>query len=72
MPAAWKTVRVFISSTFRDMHGERDHVVKVVVRAAFDKHDFAGSTVVNGPPRGETCGCKEAHLGVGASTARIP
>ncbi len=29
MPAAWKTVRVFVSSTFRDMHAERDHLVKV-------------------------------------------
>src|SRR4051794_34552070 len=28
--AAWRTVRVFISSTFRDMHAERDHLVKVV------------------------------------------
>jgi hypothetical protein len=27
---AWKTVRVFISSTFRDMHAARDHLVKVV------------------------------------------
>jgi WD40 repeat protein len=27
--SAWKTVRVFISSTFRDMHAERDHLVKV-------------------------------------------
>lgn len=26
----WKTVRVFISSTFRDMHAERDHLVTVV------------------------------------------
>ncbi|TAK17422.1 MAG: DUF4062 domain-containing protein, partial [Acidobacteria bacterium] len=25
----WKTVRVFLSSTFRDMHAERDHLVKV-------------------------------------------
>jgi len=24
MSAVWKTVRVFISSTFRDMHAERD------------------------------------------------
>jgi hypothetical protein len=31
--AAWKTVRVFISSTFRDMHAERDHLVKVVFPA---------------------------------------
>jgi WD40 repeat protein len=27
--ARWKRVRVFISSTFRDMHAERDHLVKV-------------------------------------------
>lgn len=26
----WKTIRVFISSTFRDMHEERDHLVKMV------------------------------------------
>ncbi|MEK6289226.1 MAG: DUF4062 domain-containing protein [Acidobacteriota bacterium] len=30
MAAGWKTVRVFISSTFRDMHLERDHLVRVV------------------------------------------
>jgi telomerase protein component 1 len=30
MSTTWKTVRVFISSTFRDMHAERDHLVKVV------------------------------------------
>ena len=30
MAAPWKTVRVFISSTFRDMHAERDHLIKVV------------------------------------------
>ena len=30
MPTAWRTVRVFISSTFRDMHAERDYLVKVV------------------------------------------
>lgn len=30
MAGTWKTVRVFISSTFRDMHAERDHLVKVV------------------------------------------
>jgi hypothetical protein len=30
MAAQWKTVRVFISSTFRDMHAERDHLVTVV------------------------------------------
>jgi hypothetical protein len=31
--ALWKTVRVFISSTFRDMHAERDHLVKVTFSA---------------------------------------
>src|SRR5947209_5681987 len=31
--SGWKTVRVFISSTFRDMHAERDHLVKVVFPA---------------------------------------
>jgi hypothetical protein len=30
MAVGWRTVRVFISSTFRDMHAERDHLVKVV------------------------------------------
>jgi len=30
MPAQWKTVRVFISSTFSDMHAERDWLVKRV------------------------------------------
>lgn len=33
MASTWKTVRVFISSTFRDMHAERDHLVKVVFPA---------------------------------------
>jgi len=33
MAAAWKTVRVFISSTFRDMHAERDWLVKRVFPA---------------------------------------
>lgn len=31
MPATWKTVRVFISSTFRDMQAERDHMIKVAI-----------------------------------------
>src|SRR5262249_7522378 len=33
MAATWKTVRVFISSTFRDMYAERDHLVKVIFPA---------------------------------------
>jgi hypothetical protein len=35
--ATWKTVRVFISSTFRDMQAERDHLVKVVFPALREK-----------------------------------
>ena len=41
MPSAEKQVRVFISSTFRDMHAERDHLVKVVfpaLREELEKH----------------------------------
>jgi tetratricopeptide (TPR) repeat protein len=30
MPGAWRTVRVFISSTFKDMQEERDYLVKQV------------------------------------------
>ncbi len=30
MNSGWKTVRVFISSTFRDMQAERDWLVKRV------------------------------------------
>jgi tetratricopeptide (TPR) repeat protein len=29
MAGDWRTVRVFLSSTFRDMHAERDHLIKV-------------------------------------------
>lgn len=31
MSTTWKTVRVFISSTFRDMQAERDHLVRFVL-----------------------------------------
>ena len=30
MTGAWRTVRVFISSTFKDMQAERDHLVRFV------------------------------------------
>jgi len=30
MPTKWRTVRVFISSTFRDMHATRDNAVEHV------------------------------------------
>src|SRR4051795_13746800 len=33
MPVTWTSVRVFISSTFRDMQAERDHLVRVVFPA---------------------------------------
>src|SRR2546426_214737 len=33
MAGSWKTVRVFLSSIFRDMHAERDHLAKVVFPA---------------------------------------
>ena len=29
-PYKWKTVRVFISSTFRDFHAERDYLIKYI------------------------------------------
>jgi len=41
MSRKWRTVRVFISSTFRDMHAERDHLLKVVfpnLRERLEKH----------------------------------
>jgi len=41
MPSTWKTVRVFISSTFRDMQAERDWLVRFVfpkLREALLKH----------------------------------
>ncbi|MDQ2976167.1 MAG: DUF4062 domain-containing protein [Acidobacteriota bacterium] len=30
MNGAWKTIRVFISSTFKDIHAERDHLTRFV------------------------------------------
>jgi telomerase protein component 1 len=41
MSSVWKTIRVFISSTFRDMHAERDWLVKRVfpeLRQRLEKH----------------------------------
>ena len=45
MPAAWKTVRVFISSTFRDMHAERDWLVKRVFPGAARSWEDTASTL---------------------------
>lgn len=30
MAQTWSTARIFVSSTFRDMHAERDHLARVV------------------------------------------
>src|SRR5688572_10281098 len=30
MPTVWQEIRVFISSTFKDMQAERDHLVRFV------------------------------------------
>ena len=41
MVGEWQTVRVFVSSTFRDMHAERDWLVKrvfPVLRERLEKH----------------------------------
>lgn len=41
--ATWQTIRVFIRSTFRDMHAERDHFVKVVfpkLRERLEKYNI--------------------------------
>ncbi len=43
MAQGWRTIRVFISSTFRDMHAKRDHLVKVVfpaLRERLEKYRF--------------------------------
>ena len=37
MPSSWRTVRVFLSSTFRDMHAERDHLARTVFPALREK-----------------------------------
>ena len=54
MPATWKTVRVFISSTFRDMHTERDYPPKVMfpaLREKLEKHriPLVRSLIAKGP-----------------------
>lgn len=39
--SVWRTVRVFVSSTFRDMHAERNHLTRVVfpaLRERLQKH----------------------------------
>ena len=36
MPTAWEPVHLFISSTFNDMHAERDYLVKQVFPRLYD------------------------------------
>jgi telomerase protein component 1 len=47
MSAVWKTVRVFISSTFRDMHAERDHLVKAVFPALYERLEKYGVHLID-------------------------
>jgi len=61
MSAIWKTVRVFISSTFRDMHAERDHLVQVVFPKL--RHELLSAT---NPPRGRGPALGR-HLGTGCA-----
>jgi len=49
MSAAWKTVRVFISSTFRDMHAERDCLVRVVFPELRERCATGGSAFASSP-----------------------
>jgi hypothetical protein len=35
--SGWRIVKVFLSSTFRDMHAERDHLIKVTFPALREK-----------------------------------
>jgi hypothetical protein len=42
MTASLKTVRVFTSSTFRDMHAERDHLVTVVFPELRERVEWLG------------------------------
>jgi telomerase protein component 1 len=44
---AWPTVRVFISSTFHDMHSERDHLVRVVFPELRDRCAARGLHLVD-------------------------
>ena len=39
MSTSWKTIRVFISSTFKDMQAERDHLVRFVFTRLRQKHN---------------------------------
>ena len=62
MSQIWKTIRVFISSTFKDMHSERDHLINGVFVELRDwcakNDDFIWLTLicVGREPRGREAG----------------
>ena len=43
MEQTWRTVRVFISSTFRDMHAEREELIKRICRELGNPEGLARS-----------------------------
>jgi hypothetical protein len=47
----WRTVRVFISSTFRDRHAERDHLVTVAFSELRERVERLGLPFLGGGPR---------------------
>jgi len=51
MPAKWQTVRVFISSTFQDMHAGREELVKYVFPEL--RHDPKASRKIEAEPARE-------------------
>ena len=51
MGAAWKTIPLFISSTFCDMHAERDHLVSVAFPSGANCLKAVGVGVLRGDLR---------------------
>jgi Domain of unknown function (DUF4062) len=37
----WRNVRIFLSSTFRDMHAERDYLIKVTFPALRERRSHS-------------------------------
>lgn len=68
MTASWKTVRVFISSTLRDMHAERDHLVKVVFPAL--RESLSKDRICPSPPK-QKLGSKELSQATGVDHSTL-
>ena len=78
----WKTVRVFLSSTFRDMHAERDHLVKVTFPAIrqwcaerhlfFDEIDLRWGITRQEADEGEVVSDLPARGGRGETVLPLP